>query len=66
MDGHVWVALGLSMALFNLLGSYVGTSLALVHGAALVRRVLLCVVAVLVTKTAWQAYSPYLFVPGLQ
>lgn len=60
IDGHLLWGLGLGMAVFNLAGSHIGSSLALAHGAALVRRVLLCVVAVLIAKTGWDAYAPFL------
>jgi uncharacterized membrane protein YfcA len=59
LDGHLIVGLGLGMAAFNLLGSHIGSSLALAHGAALVRRVLLALVVVLICKTGWDAYSPF-------
>lgn len=58
MDGHLLVGLGLGMAVFNLLGSHIGSTLALAHGAALVRRVLLAVVMVLIAKTGFDAYAP--------
>lgn len=57
-DGHLLFSLGASMAIFNLAGSYLGTGLAMRHGAVLIRRVLLCVVCVLIAKTGWQAYAP--------
>lgn len=60
LDGQLLVSLGLGMAVFNLIGSHIGTSLALIHGAALVRRVLLGVVMVLIARTGWQAYAPLL------
>lgn len=56
--GHVWWQVGLAMALANIAGSLLGTSLALKHGAKLVRRVFMLVVALLVVRTAWQAYWP--------
>lgn len=59
-SGHVWVGLGLGMAIFNWVGGQVGATLALTHGAGLVRRVLLGLVVVLIGKTAWQAYGPWL------
>ena len=54
---HVWWQVGLSMAVANIAGSLLGTSLALKHGAKLVRRVFILVVALLVIRTAWQAYG---------
>jgi uncharacterized membrane protein YfcA len=58
--GFVLVGLGLGMSVFNLLGSTVGSSLALAHGAPLVRRVLLVVVSALIIKTGFSAYAPLL------
>lgn len=55
--GHVWWQVGLSMAVANIAGSLLGTSLALKHGAKLVRRVFTLVVALLVIRTGWQAYG---------
>ncbi|PPD12775.1 TSUP family transporter [Methylophilus sp.] len=54
--GHVWWQVGLMMAAANVAGSLLGTALALKHGAQLVRRVFMLVVAVLIIRTAWQAY----------
>jgi uncharacterized membrane protein YfcA len=45
----LWVV-GLTMAVCNLTGSYVGTHLALKHGAGFVRKAFLCVVSVLIVK----------------
>jgi uncharacterized membrane protein YfcA len=45
----LWVV-GLTMAVCNLTGSYVGTHLALKHGAVFVRKAFLCVVSVLIVK----------------
>lgn len=56
--GHVWWKVGLAMAGANIAGSLLGTTLALKHGAGLVRRVFMAVVAGLVVRTAWQAYWP--------
>lgn len=54
--GHVVWALALPMAAANVLGSSVGTKLALQHGAGFVRIVFLVVVAALVGKTGWDAW----------
>ena len=53
--GHVAWALALPMAVANVLGSTLGTRLALRHGAGFVRGVFLLVVGVLILKTAWDA-----------
>ncbi len=58
LDGQLLLGLGLAMAGFNLIGSHIGSTLALAHGASLVRRVLLGVVLVLIAKTSWDAYAP--------
>lgn len=52
--GHVMWALGLSMALCNLLGSQIGARLALRHGSAWVRKVFLVVVGVLIARLAYE------------
>jgi uncharacterized membrane protein YfcA len=54
--GHVVWALSLPMAVANVLGSSVGTKLALRHGAGFVRVTFLIVVAALVGKTSWDAW----------
>jgi uncharacterized membrane protein YfcA len=57
-QGHVVWALSLPMAAANVLGSSVGTRLALKHGAGFVRWAFLIVVGALVCKTAWTALHP--------
>jgi hypothetical protein len=51
--GHVLWALGAAMAAANLLGSQLGTRLALRRGSAWVRRVFVVVVSALVLRLAW-------------
>ena len=51
--GHVLWALGLAMAGANLLGSQLGTRLALRRGSAWVRRVFVVVVTALVLRLGW-------------
>jgi uncharacterized membrane protein YfcA len=51
--GHVLWALGTAMAVANLLGSQLGTRLALRRGSAWVRRVFIAVVGALVLRLAW-------------
>ena len=51
--GHVLWALGTAMAAANLLGSQLGTRLALRRGSAWVRRVFIVVVSALVLRLAW-------------
>lgn len=55
VKGHVWWSLGLTMAVTNVLGSLVGTFLALRHGAGFVRGAFLIVVCSLILKTAFDA-----------
>jgi len=55
--GHVWWQVGLVMAVANVAGNVLGTALALKHGAGLVRRVFMLVVALLILKTGIDAYA---------
>lgn len=55
--GHVVWALALPMAVANVVGSMVGTRLALRHGAGFVRVAFLIVVGALICKTSWDAYG---------
>jgi len=57
VQGHVQWALGLSMAVCNVAGAQLGARMALKRGAAFVRIVLLCVVAAMVTRLAWQQFG---------
>lgn len=54
--GHVWWRVGAVLAVANVLGSLLGTHLALRHGAGLVRRVFMGVVAVLILKAGYDAF----------
>ncbi len=54
--GHIWWALAAGMALANMLGSMLGTHLALSRGAAFVRSVFLWVVGALILRTGWDAW----------
>lgn len=58
--GHVILALGLLMAVFNLVGAQVGAGLAIRRGAGFVRKVLLGVVCLLILRTSFDSYWPYL------
>lgn len=58
--GHVIVWLGLLMALFNLAGARVGSGLAILRGAGFVRKVLLLVVGLLILRTSYDSYWPYI------
>jgi uncharacterized membrane protein YfcA len=57
VQGHVQWALGLGMAVCNVAGAQLGARMALKRGAAFVRIVLLCVVAAMVTRLAWQQFG---------
>jgi uncharacterized protein len=56
IQGHVWWHLTLPLALANVLGSWVGTRMALKHGVGFVRMMFMLVVAALVCKTGCDAY----------
>jgi uncharacterized membrane protein YfcA len=57
MKGHVWWHVAAVMAVTNVLGSLLGTRLALKHGAGFVRGVFVVVVSALIVKTAWDAFA---------
>jgi uncharacterized membrane protein YfcA len=57
--GHVIVSLGLLMAAFNLAGARVGAGLLIRNGAGFVRKVLLGVVCLLILRTSYDSYWPY-------
>ena len=54
--GHLLVALGLSMAVFNVAGSLLGSRLAIRHGSQFVRKLFLIVVGLLVLRTGYDAW----------
>ena len=54
--GHVWWHIGLVMAVANVIGSLIGTRLALKHGAGFVRGVFIVVVSALILKTGYDAF----------
>ena len=54
--GHVWWHLALPLAVANVLGSWMGTRMALRHGAGFVRGMFIAVVCVLVVKTSYDAF----------
>ena len=54
--GHVWWHFALTMALANVVGSLLGTGLALKHGSGFVRIVFIVVVSALILKTAFDAF----------
>lgn len=54
--GHVWWHFALTMAVANVVGSLLGTRLALRHGAGFVRSMFMVVVSALILKTAFDAF----------
>lgn len=57
-SGHVFWQLGLLMAISNIVGSIIGTRLALQNGSAFIRKAFLVVVALLILKTTKDAFWP--------
>ena len=53
--GHVWWQIAAVMAVTNVIGSLIGTRLALAKGAGFVRGMFVVVVSALVLKTGWAA-----------
>ncbi|MCF8530012.1 MAG: TSUP family transporter [Candidatus Nanopelagicales bacterium] len=58
MTGSVLWLLGLLLALFNVLGAYVGARTAIARGSAFVRTVFLAVVALLIIRLIWDTWVP--------
>ncbi len=56
LKGHVWWHFALTLALANIVGSLLGTRLALKHGAGFVRGVFIMVVSALILKTGYDAF----------
>lgn len=56
VKGHIWWHFVLAMALANVLGSLLGTRMALKHGAGFVRAVFIVVVGALILKTSYDAF----------
>ena len=54
--GHVWWHFALAMAVANVVGSLLGTRLALKHGSGFVRVVFIVVVSALIFKTGYDAF----------
>lgn len=54
--GHIFWWQGMAMAGFNIGGSWVGSNLALHHGAAFVRRIFLAIACILIIKFAWDTF----------
>jgi len=56
-SGHLIWQLGIMMAVCQILGSLVGTRLALKHGSGFVRKLFLVVVGLLIVKTAFDTFK---------
>ncbi|MBS1170323.1 MAG: hypothetical protein H6R01_1241 [Burkholderiaceae bacterium] len=56
MKGLIWWHLGLSMAIANISGSFIGSRLALKHGATFVRKIFLLSVSALILKAGYDAF----------
>lgn len=56
IKGHMWWQLALTMAVANVIGSLLGTRLALKHGAGFVRIAFIIVVILLIAKTGYDAF----------
>ena len=57
MKGHVWWHFAVPLAVANVLGSLLGTWMALRHGAGFVRVIFIVVVGLLICKTGWDAFA---------
>lgn len=55
--GHVWWHIAVVMAVTNVVGSLVGTRMALARGAGFVRGMFVFVVSALILKTGWDAFT---------
>lgn len=58
-SGHLLWQLGLMMAVCQIMGSIIGTKLAIKHGSAFVRKLFLVVVTLLIGKTAFDAVTKW-------
>ena len=65
LQGHVWWHLALAMAVSNIVGSLIGTRLALTQGVGFVRRVFLVVVGALFFVAAVRTFQPRIALAGL-
>ena len=54
--GHVWWHFAVTLAVANVLGSLLGTHMALKHGTGFVRGIFIVVVSTLILKTAYDAF----------
>ena len=56
-SGQVFWTLGLAAGVFGILGNYLGAGLVLKKGASAVRPIIVCVLALLFVKTAWDFFG---------
>lgn len=56
IKGHTWWHLALPLAVANVVGSLLGTHMALKHGAGFVRGIFILVVSLLICKTGYDAF----------
>ena len=56
LKGHVWWHFAIPLALANVMGSMLGTYMALRHGTGFVRSIFILVVSVLILKTGYDAF----------
>lgn len=56
MKGHVWWHFAIPLALANVLGSLLGTYMALRHGTGFVRAIFILVVSALILRTGYDAF----------
>ena len=56
LKGHIWWHFALPLALANVLGSVLGTHMALKHGTGFVRNIFITVVTVLILKTGYDGF----------
>ena len=56
MKGHVWWHFAAALAVANVLGSVLGTHMALKHGTGFVRYIFIIVVSVLILKTGYDGF----------
>lgn len=57
--GHVWWHFAVAMAIANVLGSFIGTHMAMKHGTGFVRGMFILVVSALILKTGYDAWLKF-------
>ena len=56
--GNVLYGIAIAMAIFNMLGAYTGTRMAIKHGTGFVRALFLILLAILILKLAYDMFRP--------